>query len=270
MRREPDPGTPARVALVTGAARRVGRAIALSLAEAGLDVAVHYRHSRDAASATCDAIRGLGRSALAVRGDLAEPDSWAGIVQEVVRAFGRLDVLINNASEFLVPDSRASGAASAAEVAVAAGADTLERFDPEVWDHMLRVNTTAPVGLCHHAAPYLSAAGGHVVNLCDAAVERPWREHLAYCASKAALVCVTRALARALAPKVLVNGISPGIAEFPECYPPEVRERLIRRVPLGRAGTPDDIARLVCFLVTENRYITGEIIMVDGGRSLAG
>jgi pteridine reductase len=241
-----------RVALVTGAARRVGRAIALGLAGCGHDVAVHYRGSHDEATATGREIESLGRRAVLIRGNLLESTTWGRIVEETIERLGRLDVLVNNASAFLTEEP-----------------DTIESFDDTLWERMLRVNLIAPAGLAHHAAPHLSERGdGLIVNLCDAALARPWRRHLAYQASKAGLACLTQTLAKALAPNVRVNGVSPGLAVFPESYTAEQRERLVGRVPLGRAGRPEDVASMVCHLATAGGYITGEIIRVDGGRGL--
>lgn len=240
-------------ALVTGGAKRVGRAIALELAASGLDVAVHYHTSDTAAAETARAVTSMGRRSTCVSGDLADPRSWPSIIERTVEAMGRLDVLINNASVF-------PGEAQ----------DTLQAFDTEMWTRVQRINLTAPAALCHHAEVFLRASGrGCVVNLCDIAAERPWPTHLAYCASKAGLVALTKALARTLAPDVRVNGVAPGIAVFPESYDERTRERLVARVPMGCAGTPEGVARLVRHLVTEADYITGQIIPVDGGRSLS-
>jgi pteridine reductase len=133
----------------------------------------------------------------------------------------------------------------------------------------MRVNLTAVAGLCHHAAPHLATSGaGCIVNLCDIAADRPFRKHLAYSCAKAGLVALTKALAVELAPRVRVNGVSPGIAEFPESYDVATRERLVAEVPLKRAGTPEDIAKAVRYLVVEAPYATGQILRVDGGRSV--
>jgi len=240
------------VALITGGAKRVGRAIALELVRGGCDVGVHYRRSRTEAEEVVAQITQLGRRAVAVDGDLSDPASWPRIVQSTVDGLGRLDILINNASMFL-PD----------------GSESLEEFDPKLWDRMLRTNLTAPVALCHHCRSYLVASGmGKVVNICDIAAERPWANHVAYCASKAGLVAATKALARALAPDIQVNGVAPGIAVFPDSYSDELRRRLVSRVPLARPGTPEEVAVLVRFLVESADYITGQIIPIDGGRSL--
>ncbi len=239
-------------ALVTGGAKRVGRAIALELAAGGFDVVVHYERSETEAHETARDIASMGRRSAVVRGDLADPGAWGGVIEQTVAAMGRLDVLINNASVFLGETD-----------------DTLQAFDAEAWARIHRVNVTAPTALCHYAEMFLRASGrGCVVNLCDIAAERPWPAHLAYCTSKAALVAVTRALAGALAPDVRVNGVAPGIAVFPDEYDEKLRERLVSRVPLAREGTPQEVARLVRYLVTDGAYITGQIIPIDGGRSV--
>jgi len=242
-----------RAALVTGGARRVGRAIVLELARGGCDVAVHYRRSRAEAQTLVEEVRGLGRRAIAVEGDLSRAEDCPRIVQDTVDQLGRLNILVNNASVFHTD-----------------GKDTLAEFDARRWRSTLETNLISPVALCQAAQSQLQSNGkGKVVNLCDISAERPWPDQLAYCASKAALAAVTRALAKAMAPLVQVNGVAPGIAVFPEEYSPKLRERLIAKVPLKRAGTPQEIARLVRFLVEEGDYITGQIIAIDGGRSVA-
>lgn len=241
------------VVLVTGAAKRVGRAIAMELASGGCDVAVHYRESASDAEALADRIRRLGRRAITTRGDLADAATWPMIVDATVRGLGRLDMLVNNASRFLTDPP-----------------DTLDAFTPDAWERMQRINVTAAVGLVHHARVHLAAGGaGKVINLADAGVARPWRDHLAYCASKAALANVTASLALALAPAVQVNAVAPGLAAFPESYGDATRARLVDRVPLKRAGTPEEVARLVRFLAEHGDYITGQVIAIDGGRSVA-
>ncbi len=238
------------VALITGAARRVGRVIALELAGAGCNVVVHYNRSKDHAESLAEQIRKIPRTCHLVRGDLTEPQSWPRIVQEAVEVMGRLDILINNASVFEPMK--------------------LEEFDLEQWDRTFRINLTAVAGLSHHAAPHLRRRGrGRIVNLADISATNPWREHLAYCASKAALVNLTKALAKTLAPDVNVNAIAPGIAEFPEYYEEEFKAKLVHEVPLKRPGTPEEIAKAVRFLCADADYITGQVLNVDGGRSIA-
>jgi pteridine reductase len=242
-------GTP--VALVTGSAKRVGRAIVLELARAGYDVVIHFHTSGQAATSLAGEVSHFMRRAVTIRGDLANENEWPRIVEKAVAAMGRLDVLVNNASLFLMDRP-----------------DTLADFSVELWQRMFRVNLFGPVALCHYAAPHISESGnGCVINLCDSSVDQPWPGHLAYAASKGALVTATKALAKALAPRVRVNGVSPGIAVFPDSYSPAFRQKLIDQVPLGRAGTPEDIARTVRLLIDGAPYITGQIIAVDGGRN---
>ena len=192
------------------------------------------------------------RRAVIIGAVLSDPASWPMVIDETVKGLGRLDILINNASVFLTPKP-----------------DSIEAFDVKQWESMFRVNLIAPMGLSHHARPHLERGGkGRIVNLCDISARSPWPDHLAYGASKAALEALTRGLARAMAPDVRVNGVAPGIAVFPDEYPEELRRRLTGKVPLGRPGTPEEVARLVRFLVESGDYITGQIIPIDGGRSL--
>jgi pteridine reductase len=238
-----------KVALVTGAARRVGRVVALELARAGSHVAIHFNRSADAARELAGEVRAMGRRVTLVQGDLMDHDTPRQLVGAVVSALGRLDVLVNNASIF--PRT------------------PLGDIEWADWERVFRVNLFAPAMLCQRVAPYMRQAGsGRIVNFVDILAERPIRRYGPYCASKAALVSLTRSLARELAPEITVNAIAPGIAVFPEEYSESLRRELIDRVPLKRAGTPEDMARLVRFLVTEGGYITGQIVPVDGGRSV--
>ncbi len=240
----------ARVALITGAARRVGKAIALQLATSGYDLAIHYRSSKTEAAQLGRQIAAMGRRHLLIQGDLIDPETPANLVQETVAGLGRLDVLINNAARF--------------------GSMTLEDFDLATWDEEIRVNLTAAAALTHHARLYLAEQGsGCVVNIGDISGDRPWSGHLAYCVSKAGLASLTKALARELAPNIRVNAVAPGIAAFPEDYDATTQERLIAKVPLARPGTPEDIASAVQFLLDDATYMTGQVLNVDGGRSIA-
>jgi pteridine reductase len=235
-----------RVVLVTGAAHRVGRAIALKLASAGCRVAVHYHRSAEAAEAVAAACRESGGDATTFAADLGDPPAPPRLVQAVVACFGRLDVIVNNASTF--------------------ERMTLDEFTPEAFERTLRVNTVAPLALVHAARNELQRARGRVINLCDVSTQRPWPDHLAYMASKGALDTLTRALARSLAPDVNVVGIAPGVAAWPDEYGPELRERLTARIPLRRAGAPEDIAAAVHFVLSAGDYITGAVLPIDGGR----
>lgn len=238
-----------RVALVTGAGRRIGRAIALRLAEAGCRVAVHYRDSEQDALAAVEQCRSYGVAAVALQADLADAAATAELVRRVEGHFGRLDILVNNASEF-APMS-------------------LDAFSVEAWDRTMRVNLTAPMVLAHAASAALRRAGGRIINLCDASTARPWPDHLAYMVSKGGLDTLTRVLARAYAPDVNVIGIAVGVAAWPEHYDQALRDTLIARIPLRRAGTPDEVASAVLFALRDGDYLTGAIIPIDGGRSIA-
>jgi len=240
------------VALITGGAKRVGRAIAIELAQAGCDVAIHYHHSKAEAIELSDIIKKSGRRAVVVHGQLSNPKHWPKIIDQTVKSLGRLDVLVNNASIFITDTP-----------------DTINDFDHELWEKMLRINLIAPAGLCHYALTYLQAnGGGRVINLCDTAAKKPWPKHLAYCASKAGITNLTKSLALAMAPLVQVNGVAPGIAVFPDEFDDELCKKLIDRVPMKRAGTPEEVAHLVRFLVESGDYMTGQIIPIDGGTSM--
>ena len=239
-----------RVALVTGGARRIGRAIVEGLSGAGCRVIVHYQSSDAAARELAEQCRAAGGQVSLLQADLADSASRARLIAESVDVWGGLDVLVNNASVFGMGD------------------DTVDGFDLEPWRQTFEVNVTAPMALVHHARASLSAGdGGVVINLCDISADRPWRDQLGYCASKAALVALTRGLARALAPTIRVNGVAPGIGVFPESYEGDLRKRLVARVPLGRAGTPVEVAEAVRYLAAAD-YVTGQVLNVDGGRSV--
>lgn len=238
-----------RVALITGGAKRVGRAIAQRLARAGCHLAIHHRASADAARQTGIECQQAGVQVMLPSGDLADAQTPDLLVQQVLERFGRLDVLINNASMFEPM--------------------TLADFTMEAFEKTLRVNLTAPAALAHAARDVLRSTRGRIVNLCDAMSQRPGPGYLAYMASKAGLEALTKSLARALAPDVNVVGIAPGVVDWPEDYAPALREKLTARIPLGRAGTPEDVAAAVHFVLAEGDYLTGVILPIDGGRSTA-
>lgn len=238
-----------RVVLITGAARRVGRAIALRLARTRCALALHYNSSQADAERTAADCRAAGARAELFQADLGDGAACTQLVRGVVARLGRLDVLINNASRFMPM--------------------TLEAFSRESWDRTLDVNLSAPMQLAYEARDELRRRGGRIVNLCDASLVRPWPDHLAYMVSKGGLETLTRVLARALAPEVNVVGVAPGVADWPAHYDAATRARLTRRIPLGRAGSPEEIAAAVEFLLASGDYITGAIVPVDGGRHLA-
>ena len=243
--------TGSRLALVTGGAKRVGRAIVEKLAGEGMDVAFTYHRSRSEAEELVGRLEGMGRRCVAIEADLTHSNEAVAKIVAGVEEFGRLDVLVNSASIY------APG--SLQDPPIPPTADGM---------HMWAIHVQSPLALCHAFEAKLRAARGHVVNMVDLLAERPWPKYLAYSASKAGLWNLTLGLARALAPEVTVNGIAPGVVEWPEGYPKEEMEKYLSRVPLGRAGTPGDVAETVAFLCGAGSYITGQIIRLDGGRSV--
>ena len=231
-------------ALVTGAAARVGRAIAVELARAGMNLAVHTRSTP--ADEALEEIRALGASAVLVRGDQAV--DAARIVGEAATALGGLDLLVCSAGEF-----------------ARAPADQLDR---PAWDAMIASNLTGPFFLMQAAFRHLRTARGSVVNLVDlCGTTQVWKGYAHYAASKAGLAALTRLLALEWAPEVRVNAVAPGVALYPDSTSEEERERVTRRIPAGQPGAPQDIARAVRFLAAQP-FITGQIVTVDGGRSV--
>lgn len=239
---------PRPVALVTGGAKRVGRAIAMALAGAKYDVVITYNESSDAAGKVVELVRAGGGEGLAIRADLTEASSIDEIGRQVRETFGGLTVLVNNASIYEPGGMRDASLPRARR--------------------MWAVHVEAPLLLCRSFEPELRAARGSVVNMLDLLAEKPMPSHAVYCASKAALWNLTLSLARELGPDVTVNGIAPGVVEWPADYPLSEREKYLRRVPLGRPGTPEDVARAVLFLCSPGGYVTGQVLRLDGGRSL--
>ena len=238
------------VVLVTGAARRIGAAIACALHDAGYDVLLHYRGSQQAAQALRDELLAQrAGSAVAVAADLADDDAPQLLVDAALAHFGRLDALVNNASTF-----------RPTPLGDITGAD---------WDELFASNARAPLFLAQAAAPQLRQRGGGIVNLVDIYAERPLPDHPLYVMAKAALLALTRSLARDLAPQVRVNAVAPGAILWPQQAPAEdEQQRLLAATALGRLGTPEDIAGAVLYLLRDARYVTGEILRVDGGRWL--
>jgi pteridine reductase len=246
---QPTPSRP--VALITGAARRVGATIARTLHGAGYDLAVHYRHSRvemDGLCAELEATR--AGSALPLAADLAHVEALPALVAAAVARYGRLDALVNNASSFFPTPL---GTITAAQ-----------------WDELFASNARAPLFLAQAAAPHLRASRGAIVNLVDIYAQRPLARHPVYCMAKAALAMMTLALAEELGPDVRVNGVAPGAVLWPESGKAYAdQQELVARTPLQRAGTPEDVAGAVLFLLRDATFTTGQILAVDGGRSLA-
>ncbi len=238
------------VALVTGAARRLGAATASLLHESGMRVVVHYHHSGTEAQELVTTFNRLRPgSAHAIQADLTAPDTIRPLVDRAHAFWGRLDVLVNNASSFYPTP--------------------LETVSEASFDDLVGTNLKAPLFLIQAAAPHLRERGGSIVNLIDIHARRPLRGYLVYGSAKAGLEMLTRALARELAPEIRVNGIAPGSILWQASDLPEAQKRqILKRTPLGRLGTPEDIARAVLFLVRDAPYVTGAILPVDGGRSI--
>lgn len=240
-----------KVALITGGARRVGAMTARYLHAQGMRIALHYRSSSTDARALQDELQAQrSDSVILIQADLLATRKLPGIVQTVIEQFGQLDVLINNASSFYpTPIGKASEAD---------------------WDDLIGSNLKAPFFLAQAAAPHLAAARGCMVNLIDIHAERPLKNHPIYSSAKAGLAMLTKSLARELGPQVRVNGVAPGAIMWPENGMDEVaKQRIISATALKRHGGAEDIARTILFLVRDAPYITGQIIAVDGGRTLS-
>jgi pteridine reductase len=231
-----------KVALVTGAAKRIGREIALELARRGARIAVHYN-----SSSASEAREVAGESGAVFQADLQDVQAVESMFREIEQRFeGRLDILVNSASVF----SQA----------------TADNATLEHWDAQMNTNARGPFFVAQHAARLMRRSGaGKIINMVDVAGEVVWTSYLPYSVSKAALMAVNRGLAKAYAPEIQVNGIAPGPVLFPEYYTEEQKKLATERTLLKRAGSPRDIVNAVVFLI-ENDYITGEVIHVDGGR----
>ena len=240
-----------KAVLVTGAARRVGRCIALALAARGARVAIHYHRShQEAQRLAADMRAGFGRDCLAVRADLSDTRAARRTVETVVKRFGAIHVLVNNASIYEKTPFAA-----------------VSRKD---WDRHLDVNLRSAFFLSQAAAPRMIAAGeGKIINIADWSGLRPYEDRIPYCVSKAGLLCLTTALAKELAPKVQVNAIMPGAVLNPEGTSPRQAKVIARASLLGRLGSPDDVAKAVIYLIESGDFVTGAALPVDGGRLIA-
>ncbi|MGA8766423.1 MAG: SDR family oxidoreductase [Candidatus Acidiferrales bacterium] len=234
-----------QVALVTGAAKRIGRSIALRLAAEGAGIAVNYKTSKAEAESAVREIQALGAKAVAIEADVSRRPEVGKLFASVEKEFGRLDILVNNAGEFF--------------------SAKFEDITDEQWDGIMNANLKSQFLCAQAAAPIMKRQGrGRIINLSSLGGLLAWPSYTHYCVSKAGSIMLTRCLARALAPEILVNSVAPGTIQFPG-EPPD--EEYIRRVPLHRTGTGDDIAGAVAYLATAD-FVTGQVIVVDGGRML--
>ena len=236
-----------RSALVTGAGTRVGRVIALALGKAGMRVGIHYMGSEKGARQTADEIIAAGGDARTLPGDLTDPATAPRLIEHTSKVFGGLDVLVNSAAVML--------RTPVGEVLV------------EDWDAMFALNLRAPFFLCQAAARVMEKKGGSMVNIADLAAFETWRGYVPHSITKAGIVQMTRGLAHALAPRIRVNAIAPGPVLLPEGWTQEQTDNLIATTPLGRIGSPEDVAQAVLYLLSAD-YVTGETIIVDGGRHI--
>jgi len=239
-----------QVALVTGAGRRIGRAIALTLARAGADVVVNFNQSQACAKTTAREIAALGGRVLAIRADVSFPQQVQAMFRTVEKKFGRLDILVNNAGIFFPA--------------------RWDRLAEKDWDRILGTNLKGAFFCAQAAARIMQRQkSGRIINISSLGGLQAWPEYIHYCASKAGVISLTRSLAKALAPHIQVNSVAPGTILFPGEKRDASLRRIIRSTPLQKAGRPKDIAEMVLFLATQGDFITGQVFVVDGGKSIA-
>jgi pteridine reductase len=239
-----------KVVLITGAARRIGASIGRRLHAEGANVAIHYRGSAEQATALCEELNsGRENSAIALQADLRDAAQLPELIANTIAWRGALDVLINNASSFYPTP--------------------LGEISMRDWDDLLGTNLRAPLFLSQAALGALHDARGVIINIIDIHAQRPLQDHAVYGAAKAGLAMLTRSLAKDLAPDIRVNGVAPGAILWPETdISTASKEAILQQIPAGRMGQPDDIAGCVLYLVRDAGYVTGQIIAVDGGRSI--
>jgi pteridine reductase len=233
-------------ALVTGAGRRIGQAIAIGLAQSGCDVAVHYHGSAKGAEDTARAIKTTGRRAELLPADLRDAAAARQLPDQAARALKRLDVVVNSAAIMVE--------------------QPVEKVTPESWDATLDLNLRAMFFVSQGAIPHLRRAQGKIVNIADLAGLEPWPTYVPHCVSKAGVIMLTKVLARALAPEIAVNAVAPGAVLLPEDWDDKSRVHIRETTPLERLGTPADVVAAVRFLLADTDYATGTVLVVDGGR----
>ena len=237
-----------KIVLVTGAAKRLGRAIALTAARSGADVAITYLESERESRGLVGELSALGRSALAVRCDVTDEMSVREMVREVAGELGGIDVLVNNAANY--------------ETAA------FEKLTVAQWDAIFASNTRGPFLVSREALPYLRKREGRIVNMGSLGGLRPWATHAHYCSSKAALHMLTKVMAKALAPQIAVNSVAPGMIDLGEKSAAAFMRRMAKQTPMRRNGSADEIAATVMFFATAPHFVTGQILAVDGGLGL--
>ncbi|MBZ5549641.1 MAG: SDR family oxidoreductase [Acidobacteriia bacterium] len=237
-----------KTVLVTGAAKRLGRAVALAAAENGADVAITYRESAREARLVVGELARRGVEALAVRCDVTDEKSVREMVKEVARELGGVDVLVNNAANYETAE--------------------FEKLTVSQWDAIFASNARGPFLVSREALPYLRKRKGRIVNMGSLGGLRPWASHAHYCSSKAAVHMLTRVMAKALAPEVAVNAVAPGMIDLGDPAATAFMKRMARQTPMRRNGTAAEIAAAVMFFATAPKFITGQVLAVDGGLGL--
>lgn len=239
-----------KTALITGSSKRIGATTTRLLHEAGYNVIIHYRLSQQAANTLADELNAIrDDSAMVIASDLNDENTYNHLIEQAHQGWGRLDALINNASSFY-PTPVGS-------------------ITPDDWNNLINSNMKAPLFLAQAAAPYLKETKGSIINMIDVHGQRPMKDHPVYCAAKAGLAMITMSLAKELGPNIRVNGVAPGAILWPENNMADNTKNIIlERTALKRPGKPVDIAKTILFLVQDADYITGQIIAVDGGRTL--
>jgi|ERR1700733_1619794 len=243
-----------KTALVTGAARRLGRASALALAEAGADVAITFRNSAREARETVIDLSGFGGRAFALRCDVTDESSVRAMMNDAGRELGRIDILVNNAANYEAVE--------------------FEKLTVRQWDAIFASNTRGPFLVAREALKWMRRKRGKgpieakIINMGSLGGVRPWATHAHYCSSKAALHMLTKVMAKALAPEIAVNAVAPGMIDLGEKSAGAFMRRMAKQTPMGRNGRADEIAQVVLFFATAPQFITGQILVVDGGLGL--
>jgi pteridine reductase len=244
-----NPSTNIKVVLITGAAHRIGATTAKLLHQNGMNIVLHYRGSREKAQAVQKELNDIREnSVILIQADLHITSGLTTLIEESIKAWGRLDVLINNASSFYPT--------------------TIGKATEEQWDDLLGTNLKAPFFLSQAAAPHLKKTNGCIVNIVDIHAERPLKTFPIYSMAKAGLAMMTKSLACEMGPEVRVNAVAPGAILWPDNLDEVAKQRIVSRTFLKRQGEPDDISKAILFLIKDAGYVTGQIIAVDGGRSL--
>ena len=237
-------------ALITGGSKRIGAKMAETLHDVGINIAIHFNSSSDSATELCAQLNAKRvDSSITLKADLTNQEALEHLVPSLIEQTHRLDVLINNASTFYPTP--------------------IQSITLTDWDDLMGTNLKAPLFLCKYAAEHLIKSSGVILNIIDIHAKKPLKDHSIYGSAKAGLATLTRSLAKDLAPDVRVNGISPGLILWPEDEPPEdIKNNILEQIPLKNPGTPEDIAQCALFFIQDAPYATGQIIAVDGGRSI--